>query len=95
MSYFGPIYADRELPHRARAVYMYLRDRADADGKCWPGLKTIAGDLKLSVATVQRALADLEKAGYVTINEQICDNAQNQAAKGSTLLRGMPIAPHL
>ena len=66
MSYFGPIYTDRELPHRARAVYMYLRDRADAEGKCWPGLKTIAGALKLSVATVQRALADLEKAGYVT-----------------------------
>ncbi|MBR1494393.1 MAG: helix-turn-helix domain-containing protein [Acidaminococcaceae bacterium] len=66
MSYFGSIYADREMPHRARAVYMYLRDRADAEGKCWPGLKTIAGDLNLSVATVQRALSDLEKAGYVT-----------------------------
>ena len=29
MSYFGTIYADTELPSRARAVYMYLRDRAD------------------------------------------------------------------
>ena len=28
MSYFGTIYADTELPSRARAVYMYLRDRA-------------------------------------------------------------------
>lgn len=29
MSYFGTIYADTELPSRARAVYMYLRDRAE------------------------------------------------------------------
>ena len=36
MSYFGTIYADTELPSRARAVYMYLRDRADSEGKCWP-----------------------------------------------------------
>lgn len=45
MSYFGTIYADTELPSRARAVYMYLRDRSDAEGKCWPGIKTIASDI--------------------------------------------------
>ena len=45
MSYFGTIYADTELPSRARAVYMYLRDRADSEGKCWPGIKTIASDM--------------------------------------------------
>ena len=28
MSFFGEIYADPDLPHRARTVYMYLRDRA-------------------------------------------------------------------
>ena len=38
MSYFGTIYADTELSSRARAVYMYLRDRADSEGKCWPGI---------------------------------------------------------
>lgn len=27
MSYFDTIYADERLPHRAKAVYMYLRDR--------------------------------------------------------------------
>lgn len=65
MSYFGTIYADTELPSRARAVYMYLRDRADAEGKCRPGINTIASDLKLSRSTVKRALDDLEKAGYL------------------------------
>ena len=65
MSYFGTIYADTELPSRARAVYMYLRDRSDAEGKCWPGIKTIAADMKLSRSTVKRALADLERHGYL------------------------------
>lgn len=54
MSYFGTIYADAELPSRARAVYMYLRDRADSEGKCWPGIKTIASDMRLSRSTVKR-----------------------------------------
>lgn len=65
MSYFSTIYADNNLPSRAKAVYMYLRDRADAEGKCWPGIKRIASDLNLSRSTVKRALADLEKHGYL------------------------------
>lgn len=43
MSYFATIYADHLLPHRARTVYMYLRDRGDAQQKCWPSIKTIGG----------------------------------------------------
>ena len=65
MSWFESIYADDELPHRAKTVYMYLRDRSDAEGKCWPGVKTIAADLRLSRYTVKRAVADLEKRGYL------------------------------
>ena len=30
MSYFGSIYADQELSHRAKTVYMYLKDRSNA-----------------------------------------------------------------
>lgn len=33
MSYFDTIYVDHLLPHRARTVYMYLRDRGDAHQK--------------------------------------------------------------
>jgi predicted transcriptional regulator len=60
MGYFTSIYAS-ELPHRAVAVYMYLKDRADKDGKCYPAIGTIARELKLSRSTIKRALADLEK----------------------------------
>lgn len=66
MSYFGHIYSNTELPSRAKAVYMYLRDRANKNGKCWPGIKTIARDLSLSVSTVKRALDDLYRAGLIS-----------------------------
>ena len=74
MSWNERIYADTELSHRARTVYMYLRDRADAEGKCWPGIKRIASDLHLSRRTVQRALADLESAGYIERTERYRGN---------------------
>ena len=74
MSYFGTIYADTKLPSRARAVYMYLRDRADSEGKCWPGIKTIASDMRLSRSTVKRALTDLEQHGYLQKIPRYRDN---------------------
>ena len=58
---FNFIYAEEHLSHREKTVYIYLRDRADASGVCWPGIKTIARELGLSPRTVQRALADLER----------------------------------
>ena len=65
MSYFDTIYADRNLPHRAKTVYMYLRSMSASKGECWPGIKTIAADLHLSRSTVKRALNDLERHGYI------------------------------
>ena len=65
MSAYNFIYGEQELAHRAKTVYVYLRDRGDSEGACWPGVKTIARELKLSPRTVQRALRDLEQAGLV------------------------------
>ena len=64
MTNFRTIYTS-DLGHRARTVYMYLKDRADQDGKCWPAIKTIAKELNLSRSTVKRALDDLERAGLL------------------------------
>ena len=47
MGYFNSIYA-AGLPHRAVSVYMYLKDRTNKDGTCWPSIRTIAGELQLS-----------------------------------------------
>ena len=65
MSYFDTIYADNSMPHRAKAVYMYLRDRMNDQRQCWPGIRRIADDLRLSRSTVKRALVELERGGYL------------------------------
>ena len=64
MAYFQNIYHS-DLSHRARAVYMYLKDHADSEGRCWPGIRTIAAELGLSRSTVKRALSDLVRLGKV------------------------------
>lgn len=57
------------LTHRAVALYLYLKDKVNAKGECWPSIKTIAKELKTSVCTVRRATCDLKKAGLL-ITEQ-------------------------
>lgn len=79
MSYFGTIYADTELPHRARTVYMYLKDRSNNNGECWPGIKTIAKELHLSRSTVKRALHDLEHMGYLQKLPRYRENGSNSS----------------
>lgn len=73
MGYFTSVYTS-ELPHRARAVYMYLHDRADKDGKCYPSIGTIARELKLSRSTVKRAITDLEQSGRLRKEQRWREN---------------------
>jgi len=73
VGYYTSLYSS-ELPHRAVAVYMYLRDRCDKDGKCYPAIGTIARELKLSRSTVKRALADLEKSGRIRKEQRWREN---------------------
>ena len=56
---------------------MYLKDRADSEGRCWPAIRTIALELGLSRSTVKRALHDLERHGYLK-------KASRQRANGSS-----------
>ena len=59
-----------DLPHRAVAVYLYLYDRANREGQCWPAVPTIARDLKLSESTVRRGIRDLERAGLLETKQR-------------------------
>lgn len=77
MSYFGTIYADPDISHRAMTVYMYLKDRSDAQSKCWPGIRTIGRDLKLSRSTVKRALNELTSKGYLTKEKRYRPNGSS------------------
>ena len=65
MAYYDSIYGDQELSHRAKAVYIYLKDHANKECTCWPGINTIATGLNFSRSTVKRALDDLVKAGLI------------------------------
>lgn len=73
MPYFTNIY-QMELNHRAKVVYMYLKDRSNAEGHCWPAIKTIAADLHMSRSTVKRALSDLCHAGLLVKSRRWREN---------------------
>ena len=64
IGYFDSVY-NADLSHRAKAVLFYLKDHADNEGKCWPGINTIAAGLNISRSTVKRALRELVETGVV------------------------------
>ena len=53
---------------------MYLKSMSASKGECWPGIKTIAANLSMSKSTVKRALADLERHGYIKKESRHRDN---------------------
>ena len=63
-----------DLPHRAVAVYLYLSDRANKEGTCFPAIKTIAKDLSISISTVKRAVSDLEQNGFIRKKQRWREN---------------------
>lgn len=73
MGYFTSIYTEN-LPHRAKTVYMYLKDRCNKDNQCYPAIGTIARELQLSRRTVERAIADLVQAGFLEKEQRWREN---------------------
>jgi DNA-binding GntR family transcriptional regulator len=80
MNYFDSIYSD-SLPSRAVTVYLYLVQRANSDGQCWPSERRIALDLSISKSTVKRAITDLVKNGYIKTEQRY----RKSGAKSSLL----------
>lgn len=72
-----------DLQHRAVTVYIYLADRANRAGDCWPAIPTIARELKLSQSTVRRALQDLRKAELLETEQRY----RTKGGKSSLLFR--------
>ena len=73
MSRLDFLYA-ADLPHRAVAVYLYLADRSNREGECWPAIPTIAEELKLSESTVRRAIRDLKKENLLMTEQRYRKN---------------------
>ncbi len=74
-----------DLPHRAISVYIYLADRANKEGICWPSIPTISKDLKLSESTTRRALHDLRKAGLIQTEQRYRENGGNSSLRYSLI----------
>lgn len=69
MSKFNFLYS-MDLSHRAISVYIYLSDRANKNKECWPSIKTISKELKLSESTIRRALKDLRDNDLITTTQR-------------------------
>ena len=76
-----------DLPHRAVSVWQYLKNRADNDtGSCFPAVKTIAKEMKISARTVQRAVNDLVSAGFLRREYRMRKHNAGQSSNLYTLL---------
>ena len=73
IGYFANIYG-QDLPHRAKTVYMYLKDRCNKENQCYPAIGTIAKELNLSRRTVERAINDLIRAGLLKKEQRWREN---------------------
>ena len=69
MRAFEMIYRD-EVTAKAVAVFRYLCDRQGKYDFCYVSHRRIAADLKISVATVKRALDELQGKGYVSVEQR-------------------------
>lgn len=74
---FQSIYESEELSHRYKVVYLYLKDRSDASGSCWPAINTIASNLGLFRSTVKRAIHDLIQMEYLSKAEKYRSNGSH------------------
>ena len=50
-----------EISNRAVSTYLYLKDRANKNGACWPSITTIAKELKVSESMIRRAVKELKR----------------------------------
>lgn len=78
MGRLDEMYRD-DLPSRAVMVFFYLLDRSNKVNTCFPSIKTISKDTKLSVSTIKRAIIDLERKGYIRKERRFRSNGANSS----------------
>lgn len=61
---------DQDLPHAEKSVLVALAHRADKNGYCYPGQKTLATMTGASESTVRRAIKSLDQKGYLSREER-------------------------
>jgi len=68
-----------DVSSRACSIYLYLYQRCYNKESCFPSIKTICADTKLSRSTVKRAISDLEKAGFLIKQRRFRENGGNSS----------------
>ncbi|PWL55843.1 MAG: helix-turn-helix domain-containing protein [Clostridium cadaveris] len=71
------------LPSRAKQIMFYLINRANAEGTCFPSVKTIASDCGVSERTIQRSMNILVEQGFIIKEERY----RNNGGQSSNLYR--------
>ena len=62
------------LPSRAKQIMFYLINRSNAEGTCFPSVRTIASDCGISERTIQRTMKVLLEEGFVIKENRYRDN---------------------
>ena len=62
------------LPSRAKQIMFYLINRANAEGTCFPSVRTIASDCGISERTIQRTMKVLLEEEFVIKENRYRDN---------------------
>lgn len=76
MGFFKKIY-EKNLATRAKVLYMYLYDRSNSDGECYPSISTISKDTGMSKSTIKRAMGDLVREKLLYVEKRQRENSGN------------------
>lgn len=73
------------LKSRALQVLVYLIDRSNKEGTCFPAISTMSRELHISVSTVKRALRELTESGFVLKERRFREKNNGQTSNLYTL----------
>ncbi len=68
------------MKSREFSILLYLVDRCNKDYTCFPSIKTISTELKISVSTTKRGLTSLCENGYIEKIERFSDISGRQTS---------------
>lgn len=71
---------ESNLKNRALQVLLYLIDRSNKEGTCFPAVPTIARELHISVSTAKRGLHELIDSGFIKKESRFRGRNQGQTS---------------
>jgi len=75
-------------------VYLEIADSANADGQCWPGIKTLAEKCRVSERSVLASIALLSKHGVLTMQKRSTGTGGGKGSKPALITLSRPYQPN-